>query len=75
MRKITVIAKPSSGINVVEEAGPDTYVVRTTKAARGGEANDAVLGLLAAHLGIGKSRLRIRLGKTAREKLVEIWDC
>jgi uncharacterized protein YggU (UPF0235/DUF167 family) len=39
-----------------------------------GEANEAVLKLLAAALGIATSRLRLLRGATSREKLVQLAD-
>lgn len=37
-----------------------------------GQANAAVLGLLAAALGVAASRLRLLRGATSREKLVQL---
>jgi uncharacterized protein YggU (UPF0235/DUF167 family) len=39
-----------------------------------GAANEAVLALLAAALGIATSRLRLLRGATGREKLVQLLD-
>ncbi|HWK41010.1 MAG TPA: DUF167 domain-containing protein [Croceibacterium sp.] len=37
-----------------------------------GEANEAVLSMLAKALGVGASRLRVLRGATSREKLVQL---
>ena len=40
----------------------------------GGKANDAVIALLAAALGVAPSRLELLRGATSREKLIRIAD-
>jgi uncharacterized protein YggU (UPF0235/DUF167 family) len=47
-------------------------LVKVRAKPQDGAANDAVLALLAAALGIATSRLRLLRGATSREKLVQI---
>ncbi len=55
--KLTVLAKPSSKINQVEQIDATTYLVRTTAPAQKGRANQAILKLLAKYLNIPRSHL------------------
>lgn len=48
--------------------------VRVTAAPHGGAANDAVVALIAKRLGIGKTRVRLVRGASARTKLIDIDD-
>jgi len=70
--KIVVTVKPRSRHTLVEEVDTGHYKVSVTAAPEGGRANAAVLEALADHLGVAKSQLRIVMGKTAREKLIEL---
>jgi uncharacterized protein (TIGR00251 family) len=55
---------------VVEEAG--RLKVFLTAPPVAGQANKALIGILADHLGVRKSRVRIIRGEKSREKIVEI---
>lgn len=46
--------------------------VYVTVAPEDGKANKAVIELLAKHLGVAKGRLRIAVGETGRDKVVEV---
>ena len=47
-------------------------IVKTRKKAHDGEANKAVIELLAKHFGIGKTRIQIIKGATSKHKTIEI---
>lgn len=49
-------------------------LVKVRAKPEAGKANTAVLGLLAAALGIATSRLRLLRGATGRDKLVQLPD-
>ncbi len=68
-RKVKVIPN-SRQEGVSEEDG--LLVVRVNAPAREGRANERLIELLAGHLRIAKSRLRITAGAGGRNKLVEI---
>lgn len=69
--KIKVKVIPKAKQNKVE-ATPGGYRIRVTAAPTDGKANQAVIKLLAAHLGVAKSRLQIVKGATSRDKLIEL---
>lgn len=54
------------------EIGNAVLLVKVRAKAKDGEANDAVLALLARALGTATSRLRMLRGATGRDKLVQI---
>lgn len=54
------------------EIGDGVLLVKVRAKAKDGEANEAVLALLAEALGIATSRLRMLRGATRRDKLVQI---
>jgi len=65
----------SSMNRVVLEEGADgevTYKVYVTVVPEDGKANKAVIKLLAKHLGVAKSDLRLIRGETCRDKVFQI---
>ena len=54
------------------EIGDGTLLVKVRAKAKDGEANEAVLALLAEALGVATSRLRMLRGATGRDKLVQL---
>ena len=54
------------------EIGDGVVLLKVRAKAKDGEANDAVLALLARALGIATSRLRLLRGATGRDKLVQL---
>ena len=71
MQKISVIVKPGSKVDAVEQA-EDGLVVRTKARAVDGKANEAVIKLLAKHFDVPKTAIRIKTGIVSRTKIVEI---
>lgn len=71
---IRVKAHPKAKFQRVEKRGDNDYEVWTTAPADQGRANAAVAKLLAEVLGVAPSRLVLRRGAHAREKLFEILD-
>ncbi len=70
--KIFVKTKPNSREESVEKIDDSNYVVRVKEKPVGGAANEGVVRVLAEYFGVSKSRVKILMGKTAREKWVEI---
>ncbi len=63
--------KPGSRLESVrEEHG--IYMISTPAHAEKGKANHAVIKLLAAHLAVAPSTLRVVRGSTSRTKMVEV---
>ncbi|WP_305097554.1 DUF167 domain-containing protein [Croceibacterium aestuarii] len=54
------------------EVGDGAVLVKVRAKAKDGEANEAVLSLLAQALGVATSRLRLLRGATGRDKLVQL---
>jgi uncharacterized protein YggU (UPF0235/DUF167 family) len=54
------------------EIGDGALLVKVRAKAKDGEANAAVVALLAEALGIAASRLRLLRGATGRDKLVQL---
>jgi uncharacterized protein YggU (UPF0235/DUF167 family) len=54
------------------EIGQGVLLVKVRARAKDGEANEAVLSLLAQALGVATSRLRMLRGATGRDKLIQI---
>jgi uncharacterized protein YggU (UPF0235/DUF167 family) len=69
--KIAVRVKPRSRVEEVSGEG-DSYVVRVKEPPVEGRANRAVLRLLASHLGVPESRLRIVSGFSSGNKVIEV---
>ncbi|MGV9798011.1 DUF167 domain-containing protein [Mycobacterium sp. NPDC003449] len=66
---ITVQVKPGSRKGPLVETGDDgALTIYVQERAVDGKANDAVTKLLAAHLGVPRSRLELVSGATARLK-------
>ncbi len=56
----------------VEKTGEREYKVSVKAAPTKGKANAEVIGLLAQHLGIARSQLKIVRGEISRHKLVVV---
>ena len=70
--KIDVRVKPNSRMEEVTQEGVSTFTVRTKEPPIEGRANRAVVRLLAKHLGIRESQLRIVKGLKSKTKVIEI---
>jgi uncharacterized protein (TIGR00251 family) len=57
---------------VVNAAGQVALAIKVSKPADKGQANDAVIVILAKAIGISKSSLRLASGETSRDKVVEV---
>ena len=70
--KIFVRAKPKAYTNKVLELSPNTFEIHVTAPPVDGQANRAILELLAEHLHVSKSQIVLKSGLTSRTKLFEI---
>ncbi|MBQ3306133.1 DUF167 domain-containing protein [Candidatus Saccharibacteria bacterium] len=70
--KYTVQVKPGSKNEGVELLEGGSLVVRTHARAHDGEANTAVIKLLAKHFKTAKSNLKIVAGEKSRRKVVDV---
>ena len=71
-RRINIRVIPRARQNRVEEIAPDTFRVHTTAVPADGAANDAVIKMLAKHLGVPKTGIKIIRGETGRDKIIEL---
>jgi uncharacterized protein (TIGR00251 family) len=72
MASINLRVTPSASRDAVMGWRGDVLRLRVAAPAQRGKANDAVLRLLAAALGIERQRLRIVRGETSRQKVVSV---
>ncbi len=70
-RRLALRVTPGAKVEGIEIASGKLTVKTRTK-PQDGEANDAVLAMLAKALGTAPSRLELLRGATSREKLVRI---
>ena len=73
-RRFEVLVKPGSREDSVSEqpGSPGLLVVRVKAAPREGEANRALVKLLARRLGLRQSDIAITRGRNTRRKVIEI---
>lgn len=70
--KISVTVKPNSSKGpLVETCLDGSYVVYLREIAAEGQANEALIKVLAKHFDIPKSNLKIIRGLSSRHKLIE----
>ena len=70
-RRIAVAVKPKARNADLVKIAQDAYRISVREPAQNGHANEAVISLLADHLGIPKSNLNIVRGFSCH-KLIEI---
>ena len=70
--KIIVQIRPGARERKIEKVDDGRYKVWVKARPEKGKANAEMIELLAEHFGVAKSAVKIVIGKTAREKLVEI---
>lgn len=70
--KYRVLVKPGSKKNEVVESTAGELTVRTTARAHDGEANKAVVAMLAKYFRVGKTRVKIVAGEKGKNKLIEV---
>lgn len=70
--KIYVHVKLKAQRESVVETEPDNFDISVHAAPEKGQANDAVIRLLAEHFKVAKSRVQIVAGHHSRGKIIEI---
>ncbi len=71
-KRIQVKVVPRAARNELLQQSDGSYLARVTAPPAGGEANRAVIRLLAEHFGVAPSRIRLVSGATHRQKVFEI---
>jgi uncharacterized protein (TIGR00251 family) len=69
---LAIKVTPRASKNAIEPPRNDRLIVRVTAAPTDGDANAAVLKLLAKALGVPKTSMEISAGASGREKSVRI---
>lgn len=69
--QITIRVIPRARRNAVEVQPDGSLRVHTTAAPADGDANAAVIKMLARHLDVPKTSIKIIRGQTARDKVIE----
>ena len=72
--KLFVSARPGSRKESVEQVDETHFKVSVRENPENGEANMAIAAALARHLGIPRSRMRLRSGAKGRKKVFEVED-
>jgi hypothetical protein len=67
---ITVLVNPHSRFEKIERISDKEYRISFNVVPEKGRANQKVIDLLANYFDIPKSQIEIKLGRTAREKVV-----
>ncbi len=70
--RIYVKVSPRAGKNEVLKISESEYKVKVTAPPEKGKANEKVVELLAYHLAVPKSSVKIIAGKSARVKIIDI---
>lgn len=70
--RIYIKVSPRSSKKEIIKISEGEYRVRLTAAPVEGEANKMLIGMLADHFGVSKSRIEIVGGKSAKIKIVDI---
>ncbi|OGI25475.1 MAG: hypothetical protein A3J76_03735 [Candidatus Moranbacteria bacterium RBG_13_45_13] len=72
--RIYVKATPRSSRNEVVKISEEEYKVRVTAPPERGKANVAVIELLSKYFRVPKSVVNIVAGKTAKTKIIDIYE-
>jgi uncharacterized protein len=72
MIRITVRVIPRASRDEVVSRGDDGWKVKLRAVPEGGRANQALIALMAAELGVANHALRMASGATARTKVIEV---
>ncbi len=70
--QIQARVRPKAGRNAIDVLDENTVRILVTAPPDGGKANDAIIGLLAKRLGVGRGNVRIQRGHKSRNKLLQI---
>lgn len=71
--KISVKVKARSKIEHVEKMDDSHYVVSVKAPPVDGRANEAVIAVLATYFAVPRNRVRLVSGRTARQKVFEVF--
>jgi hypothetical protein len=70
--RISVLVKPGRSRESVILVSETDYIVHLTARPQRGEANEALIRLLAEHFSVPRSGIRITTGRSGRRKIVDL---
>nr|WP_242027832.1 DUF167 domain-containing protein [Limnothrix sp. FACHB-1083] len=74
MMKLAVKVKPNSKQQKIVEEADGGLTIFLKSPPIDGKANRELIQLLAAHLGVSKSAITIKVGQAGRQKIIEVAD-
>ncbi len=72
LSKFNVHVKANASESKIEDFGDNRYLVYVKSPAENNEANIEMLKMMGKHLGIPSTKLRVVVGATSKDKIVEI---
>lgn len=72
MRTLRVKVKPGARVDELVELDDGTWMARVKAPPVDGKANEAVIGLVAAHFGVRKAQVSVKSGASSRLKLLVV---
>lgn len=72
MSQILIEVKPNSKQKKIEKISEGVYKIHLTAPAQDGQANKQLIEVLSEYLGVAKSLIAIKAGKSARTKIIII---
>ena len=70
--KISVRVKPNAKENRIEKTGDKQFLVRVKARPQKGQANRAVIEVMAEYFGVAKSCVTVLKGQASKQKIFEI---
>jgi uncharacterized protein (TIGR00251 family) len=70
--KINVRVVPNSSMTMVQSEPDGSIKVKLTARPEKGKANEQLVGVLAKHYNVNKSKVRILKGMASKDKIVEV---
>ena len=74
MRVLQIKVKPGARASLLVAQDDGTWVAKIAAPAVDGQANEALIALVARHFGLRRAQVRIKSGLTSRTKLLQIDD-
>ena len=73
MKQILVEVRPNSSQLKIEKITENVYKIWLTAAPTGNKANNQLIKLLAKHFKVAQANIKIKTGKTSKNKVVIIY--
>jgi uncharacterized protein (TIGR00251 family) len=70
--RIYIKVTPNASSRVFQEIAPGQFKARVCAPPERGRANEELVKVLSKHFKIGKGQIKIVVGKTSKEKIVDI---